>query len=428
VRILRGPTVLATVDVPYHGWFSRWRWQSAPRPVRAKSSQLMDQWLAPQLSERAHPSTPAYRTAARYTPMGLADLSAAMGATGERPEIGMVTEAQAQYLCNGNDAALALLLAQAESAGTYGFTVRDEKTGAPIDVLAYPHASLYSPEGGNPYIRSIGSAAHPDHAHQPALSYIPYLLTGDPYHLEQLQLMATWNVIWRPWQYRYRTTQVRGEAWSLRTWAQVAKVTPAAVPKWLLPQSHWQKLLDSYLNNVLTKFVHNTEPPRAIFRTIEEEFGDNRDGLLGGTYTSPWMDEFYTSVVGWMVLMGHTSWRPVFEWKIGSAIARTNGQSGWPRSFCTTYRIIMRANSATPWATNWKEAWDLTAAGLKLTLEDPDVLSFKTLYTLPYTRGSLILGKHLQIPNVDPCIEWAERETGRASANRKGLPYRWALI
>ena len=34
-------------------------------------------------------------------------------------------------------------------------------------------------------------------------------------------------------------------------------------------------------------------------------------------------------LVAWVVQMGFTDWRPIFEWKIANTIARTNGTSGW---------------------------------------------------------------------------------------------------
>jgi len=426
-RILKGAATVASVDVPAHYWFSRWRWQSAPRPVRANRAQLMDQWLMPRISDTLHPNTKPVPLVA-YQPMGLAGLAAYEGATGERPEIGLMTEEQAQYLCTGNSTALAALLAQAEAAGSMPWNLRDEKTNAPVDVLVYAHGTLYGPYTADPYFPKTDAPHHPDPAHEPALSYLPYLLTGDPYHLESLQFTAAWNILCRPWQYRYRTTQVRGEAWSLRNWAQVTKATPANVPKWLLPQSHWQKLLKTYLDHYTRTFVTSTLPPRAIFRTIDWEFGDDRDGLQRGTYVSPWQDEFVAAVLGWMVLMGFSDWRPVFEWQIGSTIARTNGQSGWPRAFCTPYRLVMRANSSVPWVTSWKEAWDLTAAGLKLTVDDPDRLDLKQLFTLPYSRGALTLAKHIGIPNLDASLNWADSELSRAISSRQQLPYKWSLV
>jgi hypothetical protein len=269
----------------------------------------------------------------------------------------------------------------------------------------------------------------PDAAHQPALCYVPFLLTGDPYYLEQMQFMASWNELWRPWQYRYRTTQVRGEAWSLRTWAQVAKVTPANVPKWLVPRAQWQKLLDSYLDFYMKTFVTSNETPRAIFRTTDWEFGDNRDGLLEGTYVSTWMEEFLAAVLGWMVLMGYQEWHPVFEWKVGSTLARTDGKSGWVRAFCTPYRMVMRENNTSPWAQNWKQAFDLTAKGLHLETSDPDRLVLAgQLFYVQYTRGALVLAKHVGLPNVDASLTWADDAVAYAQSAGRALPHKWAFV
>ncbi|HKQ45245.1 MAG TPA: hypothetical protein VJS47_07620 [Rhizomicrobium sp.] len=428
VRIIKGAAAVASVDVPAHYWFSRWRWQSAPRPIRTAPVQLMERWLIPRYSERVGANTSPSKDSAGYQPMGLAGLVAYMGTTGERNEIGLVTDIQAEYLCTGADRPLKALFAQAEAAGTVPWNLRNEKTHAPMDIFAFPRATIYGPNAGNPFIRAAQTPIGPDAAHQPALSYLPFLLTGDPYHLEQMHLVATWNILWRPWDYRYRTTQVRGEAWCLRTWAQVVTVTPEKVPQWMMPKAHWQKLLNSYRDWYMAKFVTNPAPPHAIFRSTEQEFGDNRDGLLGGTYTSTWQEDFLAAVLGWMVLMGHSDWRPIFEWKIGSTIARTNGQSGWPRSHCVTYRMIMRSGPNAPWVQNWKEAWDLTAAGLKLTVSDPDQLDLKQLFYFPYARGALVFAKHLQVPNLDSSLIWVERELNRALAARTWFPYKWAVV
>ena len=430
-RIIRGSSTVATIDVPYHYWRSRWRWQSAPRPVRTKPAQLMDQWLVPRLSDRLHPNEPPVRGASRYSPMGLADISAYMGTTGERPEIGLVTEPQAQYLCTGSEVALATILAQAEAAGTFPWNLRDEKTNAPFDTLAYPKATTYGPQAGDPYFRGapvIKGMAQWDSAHQPALSYLPFLLTGDPYHLEQMQLIASANVLWRPWNYRYRTTQISGEAWAMRTWGQVAKVTPANVPKWMLPQAHWQKLLNTYLDWYLKSFVNNPEPVRSVFRSTEMTFADNAPNVIPGTYEAPWQDEFLAAVFGWITLMGFSEWRQVFAWKIGSTIARTNGKTGWPRAFCTPYRLVMRPTPNAPWVQTWKESWELTSVPQKLVVTDPDRLDLTQLFYFPYTRGALVFAKHLQIPDVDDSLTWADGELPRAISARKPFPYKWALV
>ena len=42
---------LATVDVPKHYYYSRWRWQSAPRPVTATVADLLAAKLVPHLDK-----------------------------------------------------------------------------------------------------------------------------------------------------------------------------------------------------------------------------------------------------------------------------------------------------------------------------------------------------------------------------------------
>lgn len=427
-RVRVGATLVALIDVPAHYWFSRWRWQSALRPVRVKPAALMASWAVPRLDPGIGVNQ---RGTGRvgYVPMGLAGLTPYMPTTGERDDIGLLTEPQAHYLATGDDAALATIVAQAEAAGSFPWNVRDERTSAPLDTLAYARATLYGGSEGSPYIASARAPLTPDAAHQPALSYLPFMLTGDPYHLEQLQLTACWNVIWRPAAYRYRTTQVRGEAWSLRSWAQLAKVTPERLPRWLLAQAHWQRLLASYRDWYSKTFVQSSEPARSVFRSTDQVFGEpNRVGLPGGTYTAPWMDDFLAAVLGWMVLMGHADWRAIFDWKIGSTIARTNGQSGWPRAYCTPYQIVLRSAASAPWARSWHEAWSLTGAWLKADVSDPDRLDLKPIFYLPYTRGVLVLGKHLGVAEADTCLDWASRELDRGLAARKPFPYKWALV
>ena len=88
----------------------------------------------------------------------------------------------------------------------------------------------------------------------------------------------------------------------------------------------------------------------------------------------------------------------------------------------------MRTDPNAPWVTSWKEAWDLTAAGLKISVSDSDNLDLNQLFYFPYTRGALVLAKHLQIPNVDPSLKWAENQLDRAIAAKRPFAYKWAIV
>ena len=430
-RILSNGDVATKVAVPQHYWFSRWRLQSAPRPVRVTAAELFEAGLVPRLNPSRLGSRPRKpQQYFPYRPMELAGLSMAMGTTGERPDIGPLTESQAEYLCTKDPLALDILLAQADAASTFPWIIRDEKTHAPLDAMAYPKATLYGERKGTPFIRSIPAPVRPDQAHQPALGYLPFLLTGDPYFLETLQFQSAFSLLTRPQEYRHRTGQVRTAAWSLRSWGQVARATPVEVPRWLLPRNRWQVLLDDQRSWMTDAFLNSTESSRRIFRTTDMQFGDSDTGdMQKETFISPWMEDFLTFIMGWLVLMGHRQWEPLFRWSAGQVIARTNGTSGWPRAYCTPYRIALRENRSANWATNWAEAWELTQrkAHLPPPTSDQWVTDQFASY-LQYARGVLAMADHLGMAEARPSLDWVNGELQRIEPVRGPYYYKWAYF
>ncbi len=368
VTIIRGDKTVLVADVPRHFWFARWRWQTAPRPVTVKVVGLIANGMLPRYDNRVNAGTARPTQSRSYQVMGLAGVNHYMPTTGERNDIGPVTEPQAEFICTGRDTALASVLAQAEAAGTIPWHFRDEKTGAPLDTIRYANATLYGPNIGDPFIARAKSDITIDSAHQPALAYLPFLLTGDPYHLETLQFQVTFNILEGPPNSRYRIGQVRAHAWSIRTLAQAAKATPDQTPQWLLPRSYFRELLNRQRDWLTHTFVESPEVIRTVFRTTAQTMGDRNEGTMeAGTYIAPWEDEFQAVIFGWVVQMGFTDWQPIFRWKIGSTIARTDGLSGWVRARPVLYRQILREHSDLPWARSWAESWTINAARQNLT-------------------------------------------------------------
>ena len=177
-------------------------------------------------------------------------------------------------------------------------------------------------------------------------------------------------------------------------WPHGAKVTPAAVPSWLLPQSNLATLMAALRDWLITTFVDRTTPPYPVFRTI-------RQNLPGGDQV--WQGEFVAAVTGWLVQMGYTDWLPIHTWVMGSTIARTNGTSGWLRGNCTPYGLtIYRHSCIDPWAPDWGTAPAINVGIWQeryippRTPSDPGgntVLVTRTpAMTYPsYTRGALAL-------------------------------------
>jgi hypothetical protein len=432
--IFRGDRTIFTLKVPQHFWFSRWRWQTAPRPMTGNVSALMASGMLPPYSDRANEGTTRPTRPQSYQVMQLAGLARSMPMTGERDDIGPVTEAQAEYICTGRSSALATLLAQAEAAGTIPWHFRDEHTGAPLNKRQYPHASVYAPDQGDPFIRMGKTGITVDSSHQPALAYVPFLLTGDPYYLETLQFQETFNLLEGPGYRRGHGIigQERAWAWAIRTLGQLVKVTPATVPRWLLPRSYFQSFFDNERTWASATFVSSDEPERAIFRTMDQTYlSRNEPPIEAGTAISPWQDEFIAFIAAWLVLMGHHDWEAIARWKIGSTIARTDGKSGWVRAHPTPYRLVLRRQSDSPWAQSWADAWDLNKARIDPNGTDPDRLTIErpAQMTYPtYTRGALAMGVHLGIVEAKPCFEWIDGQIRKNLPRVGNLEYKWSVV
>ncbi len=399
---------------------------SGPAPVAAPAA-------APAAAPVAAPTAaqpvaaPLSTAAVVFAPMTLAGVQAYMPQTGERDDIGLLTEPQAEYVCTGSATALATARSQAEAAGTAPWHMRDENTGAPIDFNTYPKATWYSdPRTGSPYVKTIDCPVTLDSAHMPALAYLPYLLTGDPYHLEDLQFQATWNWGTLPPAYRPSIPQSRTFAWNLRTLAQCARITPTTTPSWLLPRNYWLQMLTQTRQYFEAEYVNSMRPERARFRACcNIEAARDEVNAPGGTWVDPWQDDFVSTVLGWVVTMGHTEWRTSFEWSVGSAIARLGTTSGWVRAIGSPYRMILRETKTSPYADSWARAWQLTQLVAKVTYADPNTWVGNDLTYLTYARGALVFAQRLNTANVGSSITWADQQI---TSHKWKLAYKWRLL
>jgi hypothetical protein len=367
--IYEADEVLARIEVPEHYWYSRWRWESAPREIVADIAQLQLDGLLPTFGTSLATTRPL-SDPKTYTPMGLAGLTAYGPTTGERDEIGLVTEAQAEYL--RGEALPGSLFAQGEASGTLPWHYRNEDGGGIFDFKAHPNATVYYPAT----IPTCSSPVQPDAAHEPPLAYVPFLLTGDPYYLEEMQFAATFNVLCAVPSQRGNYCigfALRAHAWALRVLAQCARVTPEDVPSWLQPRDYWLEWLDQERDWMLSRYVNPTGPPFTEVPYKDFHFMVDAQGspatttLPGNTYNSPWMEDYEAAVLGHVVQMGHADWQPILEWKLANTVARTNGTSGWMRARTTPYTMPLRETEDAPYAADWPAVWDLNvdaAAGV----------------------------------------------------------------
>ena len=77
-------------------------------------------------------------------PMGTAGIMTGMATTGDRQEIGPITNLQASYMLRGNQAALDGLMAQGEAVGSFPLWLRDTATNTFLDVFEHPYSAFLS--------------------------------------------------------------------------------------------------------------------------------------------------------------------------------------------------------------------------------------------------------------------------------------------
>lgn len=170
--------------------------------------------------------------------MGSGSLTKYMPTTGGRPEIGPYPSWAVRYLLSMDPRAKAVVLGNGDLAGSWPIHVRSSKTGRIMTLDERPNFWLGGYKDGDGYVRPMWQpdrkapppaqdakgkwyALSPDVAHQGSFAYIPYLVTGDFYYLEEAYfwgnfcLLAQWNAP-RQNAKGLMSDQVRGNAWGLR--------------------------------------------------------------------------------------------------------------------------------------------------------------------------------------------------------------------
>lgn len=413
--IMEAGATLATVSVPKHFWYSRWRWQSAPRPVTAAAADLAASGKLPRYADTGIKVFTKPKQGLVYTPMGLAGVEPGMPNTGERDDIGPVTEQQGYWLVTGQG--LDSVMAQAEAAATLPMyrRLRDAPLSFDLDPTAQWIGNITGATRWFPNSGKTGIIL--DCAHFPALTYLPFLLTGDPYHLEALQCEATHNIGQsnpaNAEGYRqgakclFRQDQTRSYAWTLRSVMQLAAVTPATVPAWLLPKAYWASKLQSNLDHYKATWISGADPVRQLFKV------GPRSSTAGAPY-DPWQADFVTFIAAWAVRLGHTGWQAVVDWTAEALRARVSLSSGWPRSYPSVY------NQAYLGLTSWAASWAATQAAYALP-DPPADGSFSPSTSwgyAAYTRGVLAL------LGGGPEYDWLHGELKRV---QRGSYWKWQI-
>lgn len=168
-----------------------------------------------------------------YAPNWRGNIPSGMGAAGYQQHIGVLPGWQAAYLSSDADPrAYRATMVNGLASGSWSIHYRDETTGDPLLFSDYPNASIeWSGTPGIPAGTGGTNGTH-DQAHQPSLAYLPWLLSGWWFFLDEMLFWNSRNYLSLSYITREGASgivfneQIRGRGWHLRSLAQVLSSLP----------------------------------------------------------------------------------------------------------------------------------------------------------------------------------------------------------
>jgi hypothetical protein len=225
--------------------------------------------------------------------LGSGSLTKYMPTTGGRPEIGPYPNWTVQYLLSMDPRAKAIVLGNGDLAGSWPIHVRNAQTGRILTLDERPNfwISGYRDDGHStrplwlpdrkppPPERTAEGKQHPYHltpdvAHIGSYAYVPYLVSGDYYYLEEAYfwgnyaLLAQWPVPRQDGR-GIMSDQIRGNAWGLRNIGDASFVASDGDPE----AKYFEKKIHDNLAELTAKMVGPPEYNRMGFwgvRTVDD--------------------------------------------------------------------------------------------------------------------------------------------------------------
>ncbi|WP_343853216.1 hypothetical protein [Rhodanobacter soli] len=307
-------------------------------------------------------------------PLDHCDQTQKMHMTGAQAAIGPLPRWTSVYIVDPDVRAYNWMLANTDALGAYGIHYRDQATGWPLSIQKHPYVTTAAWTYANgvakqamtgsadnqakiaAYRRDLlpnctnnavvtgcteayyrtGNPAQWDNAHQPAQSYVPYMVTGSYYYMSELAFAASINALTPNPVYRGYSqgliddsySQVRGKAWVLRQMADAA---------WLLPDGYPLKAeFNANVNNSLAdwgrKYVNNPNANSLGLMDSGHSYSAN-----GGTRNAmaPWMHNFFTWSAGHAAELGFAGAAELRDWLAKFEIGlMTDWQANPTQGYC----------------------------------------------------------------------------------------------
>jgi hypothetical protein len=388
----------ASIDLPNHcrtvlisgGALSHWLGTDPGITPQHDKAYLQATRLVPAYRGAISPSASIWNGLAQsYTPLQQGNYPNVMGTTGYHGSIGLLPEWDVLYLVSQDRRAYVGVVTNSFSAGRYGIHFRDPATQRPIRFSSYPNLVLDGSSGvvgtgassKNTYTPTASGTVPPawNSTHHPSVGFMAYLLTGRFYFMEQVQFAATVHYLKNTDIQRQFSQGVllssaganttRGAAWSTRTLAQAACITPDDDTAL---RAEFLSSLEANVNFYHGRYVAQQNNPQGIVAPYSDYSGTG-DGIY---FTATWQEDFFTAAYGYALDMepaisstAMTKLQQFFAWKARSVIGRLGGTALTDYLYrdAAPYTIAVAPSDTPdfiqgrgPWYANWGQVYAAT--------------------------------------------------------------------
>ncbi|MBZ2206081.1 hypothetical protein I4X03_002275 [Massilia sp. R798] len=381
-RLVVGGQTVYTKDALNHFHHARWRklawWGGEPQvDVKHNGAYMMQTRAVPNYDqtivypESAFTAYMTTYTGTRTEPMGVGLALFGMGAAGGRQDIGILPGWTVTYLMSQDKRAKYVTMGTADLAGSWPIHYRNKATDRPVSLIDFPYLTILGGSAGTlnkatgkleafpSCPKSLCTVKNtPDTSHQPSFAYVPYIVSGDYYYLEELQFWAMYSTFVSNPSYRehgkglVKSDQVRGQAWTLRTLAQAAWISPDTDPL----KAHFEYFMGTNLDWFNENYTNGNGAFANTLGVITNGYAVTYKSGLG---IGPWMDDFFTSAIGYASEMGFTKATPLLAYKSKFPVDRmTAAGSCWQDG--AAYSMQIRDTTTGPFYSTFAQVYKAT--------------------------------------------------------------------
>ena len=331
--------------------------------------------------------------------------------TGGREDIGPYPAWAARYLISQDPRLKEICLGLGDLAGSFSYHVRSSKTGRVLTIDERP--MFWLDERGKDKLPGKHHSPYTvDQAHQPSLAYIPYLVTGDKYYLDEMYfwaggcLLSQWFVPRENEKGLLKGDQVRGQAWAFRQLVDAAAYGCDGDPE--------VAYFDEKIRNNIAYWTHwATRPNASPFGTYQESrFPTNRVGFPAMIAVAPWQQDFLAWAMDHAVRQGYPEAAVFRDYLLRFTVGRfTNAPDYDPRHGAPYFIIVgVRGTKQRPQRlfTSWKQMHEATF-GKNPRAADRGFGSYGQI-----SRMALTIAVRAGIPKADQALRYVESKINLA--------------